>query len=222
MGAKTESSPKPLLKIGDRPILWHIMKHYSVFGFRDFILCLGYKGEQIRSYFEELNDGREQPWKISCVDTGLDSPTGLRLRKIQNQISEDTFLATYGDSIVNVSVPLVIERHFKMKKIGTVVGMKVRLKFGLFQSSDGTALSFEEKPELPVGLINAGFFVFNRKIFEYLDDGPLENKPIKTLIDNRELAIYEHSGIHRGIDTASDLESVNEEWNRGSAPWKTW
>jgi glucose-1-phosphate cytidylyltransferase len=220
MKGYTKDTPKPLLQIGEHPILWHIMMHYSVFGFKDFVLCLGYKAEQIRSYFNSSSNTDD--WNVHLQDTGVESPTGLRLKKIRDFVQDETFLATYGDSLTDVSINRVIEFHQKMGRIATVVGMKIRLKFGLLTSKEGFATEFAEKPVLPVGLINAGFFVFHRKIFDYLDDGPLEARPIKRLIEERQLAVYEHEGVHRGIDTSSDLEDVNEEWKSGKAPWKVW
>lgn len=240
---ETEFRPKPLIEIGDRPILWHIMKHYSVFGQRDFILCLGYKGDLIRQYIlnynamntdcvVELGSGAFKPlepahdehdWRVILAETGLLTQTGGRLRNIAKYIEEDTFLATYGDSLSDVPIDKVIEYHHHLGRVATVCAMRTIQRFGVITSTNGLADDFQEKPPLSADWINGGFYVFSRRIFDYIHgDETFEHEPLRRLIQEQQLAVYRHDGCHRAMDTIRDWTALNEEWNSGNAPWKTW
>jgi glucose-1-phosphate cytidylyltransferase len=240
---ETEHRPKPMVEIGERPIVWHIMKHYSVFDVQDFVICLGYKGEIIRNYFMnyklmdtdisvELGTGLitqlapshdEEDWKVVLADTGLHTQTAGRLLQVRKYIDDDVFLVTYGDSLSDVPIDAVIAQHKKMGKIGTVCAMQSMQRFGVLSFSDNIATGFEEKPKGSGDWINGGFYVFDRKIFDYIDeDCMLEQGPISRLVQDRQLAVYRHTGCHRAMDNMKDWELLTDEWNSGNPCWKIW
>jgi glucose-1-phosphate cytidylyltransferase len=241
---ETEYRPKPLVEIGGKPILWHIMKHYSQFGFRDFILALGYRGEMIVDYFENYYrrnsdytlsldrdggrvfhnepDNDEREWRITFAWTGQDTMTGGRIRRIEPYIQEDIFLATYGDGVSDVHIPSVVDFHRSTGKVATLVGVHLPTTFGVLEADGGTVLEFRDKPVLQ-GWINGGFFVFNREFFGQLhaDSDVLEDRPMKELVERRELGVYPHGGFWKCMDTWKDVVALNGMWNAG-APWNTW
>jgi glucose-1-phosphate cytidylyltransferase len=241
---ETEFKPKPLVEIGGRPILWHIMKHYSRFGFRDFVLALGYRGEMIVDYFENyyrrncdytLSLGRgggrefhgepesdEQEWRITFAWTGQDTMTGGRIRRIERHIGEDLFLATYGDGVSDVDIPSVIDFHRASGRTATLVGVHLPTTFGVLEADGGTVREFREKPILK-GWINGGFFVFNREFFRQLhsDLDVLEERPMKELVDRGALGVFPHDGFWKCMDTWKDVVALNRLWHEG-APWNTW
>lgn len=218
MGHHTRFLPKPLIKIGQRPILWHIMKIYSFYGFNRFVLCLGYKKQKIEEYFSHTRG-----WNITFVDTGLSTNTGGRIKRIEKYIEEDNFLATYGDGVADVNINRLIQFHNKNKKIATLTGVKPRSQFGIMDiGSDNTVKDFHEKPVL-THWVNGGFFVFNRRIFEYLEkDDILERKPFYQLSKDKELAAYKHHGFWECMDTYKDNLELNQAWKSASAPWAVW
>lgn len=234
--------PKPLVPIGNMPVLWHIMKIYSYYGFRDFVLCLGYKGEMIKEFFlnfEELannftlnlrshdrrvehHDCVLEDWNITFVDTGLDTPTGGRVKKAERFIQGNTFFLTYGDGLSNVNITALLAYHRKMGKISTLTAIHPTSPFGVIETEMGLARSFKEKPRLE-GLINGGFFVFDRRFFDYLDEeSVLEEEPLKRLTAERELAVYEHNDFWQCVDTFKDVERLNKMWDEGVRPWVLW
>lgn len=241
---ETEFKPKPLVEIGGKPILWHIMKHYSQFGFRDFILALGYRGEMIVDYFEnyyrlncdytlsldrhgerEFHDDTgpdEQEWRITFAWTGQETMTGGRIRRIEPYIDEEMFLATYGDGVSDVHIPSVIDFHRSTEKMATLVGVHLPTTFGVLEAEGGTVREFREKPVLK-GWINGGFFVLNREFFQQLsaDSDVLEERPMKELVARGQLGVFPHDGFWKCMDTWKDVLALNEMWDRG-APWKTW
>jgi len=216
----TEVIPKPLVEIGDKPILWHIMKIYSHYGFNDFILCLGYKGEKIKEYFNKEND---ENWNIELVDTGLDTNTGGRLKKIEKYIETDDFLATYGDGVSDINIKELIEIHKNHGKIATMTGTTLRSNFGIVDiDHDNFALGFKEKPFMNMW-INGGFFVFNKKIFNYLDENSmLEDQPLKQLAKDKQLVIFRYKGFWECMDTYKDTRVLNEMFDNGKAKWMIW
>lgn len=239
----TATLPKPLVEIGGRPVLWHVMKGYARWGFHDYVLCLGYKGEAIRRYFldydrmnadlsVELGSGRvtavggrneEADWRVVLADTGPTTGTGGRLKRVEKYIDGDTFLATYGDSLSDVPVPEVVDFHRRSGRLATMCVMKSTQRFGVVSFEGGVVTSFREKPDTAAEWINGGYYVFNRKVFDYLDaDSAFEAEPLARLVADGQLAAYEHRGCHRAMDTLRDVEMLNAEWNRGAAPWKTW
>lgn len=216
----TETTPKPLVEIGNNPILWHIMKIYSYYGFNDFILCLGYKGEKIREYFNQNNN---EKWNIELVDTGLDTNTGGRIKKVEKYIKTDDFMVTYGDGISDINIKELIEHHKKKGKIATMTCINFRSNFGLVDTGeDSLVKGFNEKPFMDMW-INGGFFVFNRKIFNYLDENcVLEDKPFKQLAKDRELVTFKYEGFWECMDTYKDTRTLNGLYDQDKAKWMVW
>ena len=238
---ETEFKPKPLVTIGGMPILWHIMKIYSHHGFRRFVICLGYKGHLIKEFFLNapwmandmtlrLKDHKQtiharkpvEDWEITFADTGKATPTGGRVAAIKPYIKGDEFMVTYGDGVANVDLGKLLAYHRSKKKIATLTAIHPMSPFGIIEEKDGLARSFKEKPRLE-GLINGGFFVFNRRIFKVLEeDSILEEKPLRTLTRQRQLAVYEHRDFWMCMDTFKDVERLNHMWAEENRPWKVW
>jgi len=242
---ETEFRPKPLVSVGDMPILWHIMKIYSHYGFNDFVLCLGYKGEMIKDYFlnyqTNMNDftlniknmnktlqghSKIPDWNITFANTGLESNTGSRIKQIQKYIDGDTFFLTYGDGVANVDIDKLLSFHKSHGKIGTVTTVRPSTRFGnLTIDDDGMISDFTKKTKTHDGWIDGGFFVFNKKIFEYLSEDPLcmlENEPLKNLTKDRQFMSFKHNDFWQCMDTIRDQEFLNSLWTSGNAPWKIW
>ncbi|KXG74054.1 glucose-1-phosphate cytidylyltransferase [Thermotalea metallivorans] len=236
----TEDIPKPLAMIGDKPILWHIMKIYAHYGFDDFILLLGYKGDKIKEYFMDYpwkshnfvlgRDGipqlLEEPerWKITFIDTGADTMTGGRIQQARQYIGEETFLLTYGDGLANIDIKKLLEFHKQKGRIATVTGVSRKSQYGTLVVKDNLAVSFQEKSQIE-GIINGGFFVFNKEIFDYLKDDPgciLEQEPMMNLVKDQQLAVYCHEGFWIAMDTYKDILYANEIWKNGNSLWKVW
>jgi len=243
---ETTNRPKPLVEIGGRPILWHIMKIYSYYGYQDFVLCLGYKGDMIKDYFLNYptlssdftvnlggenktvihNPCPENGWKITMVETGLEAMTGARIKRIEKYIDTDLFMLTYGDAVSDVNIGELIGFHRNHKKIGTVTAVHPLSRFGeLRLQKDGTVEEFKEKAVIRNDYINGGFFVFNRKLFDYVEDEDsciFERKPLEKLSKDRQLTAYVHKGYWQCMDTYRDWQMLDEEWIKGKAPWKVW
>jgi len=212
-----EDLPKPLFAIGGKPILWHIMQIYKYHGFKDFILCLGYKKERIEEYFK--NEKR-----IVFADTGLDTNTGGRIKKIEAFVKGDIFFATYGDGLSNVDIKSLVKFHKKHKKIATVVAVRPRSQFGIMSIDSHTdaITHFQEKPFLD-HWINGGFFVFDRRVFKYIRNGSvLENDCLPKLAADKQIAAFKHDGFWECMDTYKDNLRLNQLWNKGNAPWAVW
>ena len=245
---KTDMMPKPMVSIGGRPILWHIMKIYSSFGFNDFVLALGYKSEVIKQYFlnyrEMGNDfvldlggnldiqyhGKDiaENWKITFVDTGEDSMTGSRLARIGKYIQDESFLLTYGDGVADIDLNQLVRIHKKHGRIGTVSGVHMPSRFGklVINTENSLVERFTEKPfeSGTADYINGGFFVFNREFFKYVDTDKsciLEREPLEQLAKDGELAIYRHNGYWQCMDTYRDWLTLERLWQSGDAPWKS-
>jgi len=236
---ETEYRPKPMVHIGDRPILTHIMDIYSGYGFKDFILTLGYKGAMIKDYFLNFdyytNDftidlgagkvitphtSRHPDWRITLANTGEETLTGGRIKRIESYIEGDTFMMTYGDGVSDIDIGELLKYHRKMGKIATVTGVHPMTRFGELDIEDGLVKEFREKPQVKTGLINGGFFVFQKEVFDYLsEDGSLEREPLERLARDGELAIFRHDGFWHCMDTYRDMEQLNEIWAAGTAPW---
>lgn len=242
---ETEIKPKPLIEIGGRPILWHIMKIYSHYGFNRFVLCLGYKGAMIKEYLYhyhfvsndftiKLDEKRqvtfhrrneEVDWEATVVDTGLNTLKGARIKRIEKYIDSDIFLLTYGDGIADVDINAVIDFHKKSGCLATLTGVRPPSRFGDLVTNKGKVLTFTEKPQASAGLINGGFFVLNRGIFDYLTEDEkcdFENGALEKLAAEGKLAVYEHKGAWECMDTMRDSEYLNELWNNKKAFWKLW
>ncbi len=237
---ETEYKPKPLVEIGDKPIIWHIMKHYSFYGFNDFILCLGYKGHIIKNYFlnfkthsndftVSLRDGSvhvhstpDEDWNVTCVDTGQESLTGERLRRIAPFIAHDPyFMVTYGDGVGDVDIPALLLYHKAHGKIGTLTGVKPLSKYGTLRVNDKNDIqTFVEKPQLN-DCINSGYIVFSKEIFQHLDDDMFEKTTLPKLAEKNQLQMFMHNGFWHCMDTYRDYLHLNELWQK-SQPWKVW
>jgi len=239
---ETEYKPKPMVEIGGKPILWHIMKTYSMYGFNDFVLCLGYKQNAIREYFlnyEYMNNdftinlrSREKmtshlthtdDWNVTLVDTGLTTKKGTRIKKIEPYIKEDRFMVTYGDGIGNINIKEVVEHHKKGKKIATFTGVHPTSRFATIGfNEDGSISSWKEKGKMEE-YINVGFMVFEKKVFEYLDDDcELEEGPMEKLAEQKQIAMYKHEDFWHCMDTYRDYMHLENLWKQNKAPWKIW
>lgn len=236
--------PKPMIEIGGRPILWHIMKTYSYFGYNDFIICLGYKGYYIKEYFEHyflhesdvtFNFGTQservihqhsaEPWSVTLVNTGIDTMTGGRVKRIQKYIGDNAFMLTYGDGVADVNIKDLVSFHQSNGKLATVTAIQPSGRFGsLSLSPSNQVLGFEEKPKGDGAWINGGFFVLEPGVFEYLDDDKsvFEESPLENIARNGELAAFKHQKFWQPMDSMRDKNKLNEMWDAGKAPWKVW
>jgi glucose-1-phosphate cytidylyltransferase len=240
--------PKPMIEIGGKPILWHIMKIYARHDITEFVLLLGYKGDIIREFFvnyiarttnvtvdlSRADPGRltfhgapSEPWKVTLVDTGEDAMTGARLWRARHYLQDaDCFCATYGDGVADVDITATLNFHWAHGRIGTLTGVFPPSRFGELNVEGGTVLTFNEKPQVPGGYINGGFFVFQREFIDrYLDDREdliLEREPIERLAADRQLMMFPHKGFWQPMDTPREYGLLNELWASGKAPWKSW
>mgnify|MGYP005641012571 FL=1 len=214
-----ETKPKPLVEIGGRPIIWHIMKIYSFYGINDFIICCGYKGEKIKKYFAENNEN----WNVSCIDTGLETMTGGRLKRIQNLV-DDTFCFTYGDTVNNVNIEELIRFHKKENRLATVTSCIPPQKYGVLEIKENKVISFKEKPPMEEVWVNGGFFVLEPQIFEYLENDSTiwEKEPMEGLVKNNQLSAYKHRGFYQHMDTVKEKNLLNKLWQEDKAKWKVW
>jgi len=218
LGALGERDPKPLLRVGDEPILWHILKIYQSFGHRDFVLCLGHLKER----FEEWAGGLDEPWDVTLLDTGLDTPTGGRILAAHGAVGDDAFFATYGDGVADVDLAALLRFHRGHGKIATVTAVRPQGSFGIMHLASGRVTAFEEKPVMR-DWVNGGFFVFGPEVFDYLEPGAvLEREPFERLAADGQLMAYEHAGFWSCMDTYKDNLALNEEWASGAAPWRMW
>ena len=212
--------PKPLIEIGGKPILWHIMKIYSAYKIDDFIICLGYKGEKIKEYFEQFDS---KLWNIQLIDTGLDTMTGGRLKRIQDKI-DNTFCMTYGDGVSDVNLNNLVTFHKEKKSLATLTAIHPPERFGVLNLSGDYVTEFHEKHTGESSWINGGFFVFEPEIFDYLqnDSTVLERAPLETLAKEQKLSAFKHNGFWHPMDTLRDKKHLEDLWTSEKAPWKTW
>lgn len=231
---ETEYKPKPLLEIGGKPILWHIMKIYGHYGFNDFILCLGYKGRMVKEYFLnyetmssdftiDLGSGsvkvygsyQERSWRVTLAETGENAMTGARVKSIEKYIDTDLFMLTYSDGVGDINIPKILDFHKSHGKIGTVTGVRPSSRFGELVIEGSEVAEFSEKPQIAGGFINGGFFVFDRRLFGYLEDNDdciLEAEPLQNLALDGQLMVYKHEGFWQCMDTHRDLQLLNNLW----------
>jgi glucose-1-phosphate cytidylyltransferase len=242
---ETEYRPKPMVPIGNRPILWHIMKIYAAHGHTDFILCLGYKGEVIKDWFRNLpwmvsdvtlrlgesqavfHDPLEEAgWSVTLAETGAETMTGARIKRIERYLGDDEeFLLTYGDGVGDVDIGESIRFHRSSGRILTLTAVRPPGRWGELQTVGGMVTDFLEKPQVSGGRINGGFFVANRRVFEYLDDDPglsFEQRPLAALARDRQLACHIHDGFWQPMDTYQEFMLLNRLWDEGRAAWKAW
>lgn len=246
LSEETTIKPKPMIEIGGKPILWHIMKIYQQYGFDDFIICLGYKGYMIKEYFLnyflynsdltvdlknnqfEVHSVNSESFKVTLVDTGETTNTAGRIKKIEKYLdSDDTFMLTYGDGVANIKIDELLNYHFNHNKLATLTSIQLPGRFGnITTTKDGLVESFQEKPIGDGNWINGGFFVLNKGIFKYLqgemDDIQWEKKPLIEIAKNGELSSFKHFGFWKCMDAMRDKIELEEEWNSGKAPWKIW
>ena len=216
---ETKLKPKPMVEIGGKPIIWHIMKIYSFYGINDFIICCGYKGEKIKKYFAENNEN----WNVSCIDTGLETMTGGRLKRIQNLV-DDTFCFTYGDTVNNVNIEELIRFHKKENRLATVTSCIPPQKYGVLEIKENKVISFKEKSPMEEVWVNGGFFVLEPQIFEYLENDSTiwEKEPMEGLVKNNQLSAYKHHGFYQHMDTIKEKNLLNKLWQEEKAKWKVW
>ncbi len=242
---ETEFRPKPMVKIGGKPILWHIMKTYSHFGYNEFILCLGYQGNMIKEYFYHYmlhnsditiklgknqqitmhDTSIEENWTITIVDTGENHLKGARVKKIEPYIEDDSFMVTYGDGVGDIDIRKLVDFHQSNGKIATVTGVSPPSAFGQILAENSTVIEFNEKPQIKEGIINGGFLIFNRKIFDYLNEDEscdLEMGALEQLTRKKELMVFRHEGGWACMDTYRDTVYLNQLWNNDQAFWKVW
>ncbi|MGH6629734.1 MAG: sugar phosphate nucleotidyltransferase [Blastocatellia bacterium] len=221
LGEHGVAIPKALIEIGERPVLWHLMKLYAHHGLRDFVLCLGYLGDAIERYFRENGD---KDWRITFAQTGLDTDTGGRVKRIEQHIgNDDLFCVTYGDGLADIDLGALIAFHRWHGRLATLTAVHPRSSFGLIKLDEQSAVTeFEEKPVMKEW-INGGFFVFDRRVFDYLnDDCVLEREPLQRLAVERQLIAYQHTGFWKCMDTYKDNVEFNQLWDDGRADWKVW
>ncbi|MDR1192626.1 MAG: glucose-1-phosphate cytidylyltransferase [Peptococcaceae bacterium] len=237
--------PKPMIEIGGAPILWHIMKYYSHHGVNDFIICCGYKGYMIKEYFADyylhrsditfdfsrggdmtVHSNVAEPWRVTVVDTGLETQTGGRIRRVRRYIGDERFLMTYGDGVSDIDLPGLLAAHERSAKTVTLSAIQPGGRFGVLDINDrdDTITGFHEKAKEDGGWINAGFMVMEPGVFDYLDDDAtvLERAPLERLSAGGDLGVYKHRGFWQCMDTARDKSLLESLWERGDAPWKVW
>lgn len=217
---ETSLKPKPMIEIGGKPILWHIMKRYSTFGINEFIICSGYKSQMIEDYFKE----KIENWKVNVVDTGSDTMTGGRLKRVKKYVGNETFCFTYGDSLNNADISSIIKFHKNKGKLATVTTCHPPEKYGILKLDNDMVTSFEEKPERNNEWVNAGYFVLEPEIFELINNDLTiwEKEPMNELVSKNQLSAFKHEGFYKSMDTISDKNYLEKLWNNNNAEWKNW
>ena len=243
LAEETSDRPKPMVEIGGRPILWHIMKTYSQHGINDFVICCGYKGYMIKEYFDNyalhmsdvtfdlrtnetiVHKGRAEPWKITLVDTGDNSLTGGRLLRVKGYVeNDDAFCFTYGDGVTDLNISEAIKFHYLHEKLATVTATYPSARFGALSLDGNTVEGFEEKPEGDGGMINGGYFILSPKVFDLIegDHTTWEQEPLRKLAEQRQLMAFKHTGFWHPMDTLRDKQKLQSLWDNGTAPWRKW
>jgi glucose-1-phosphate cytidylyltransferase len=242
LSEETAVKPKPLIEIGGCPLLWHIMKTYSHFGFNDFVVCLGYKGYAIKEFFAnyflhtsdvtfdlannrmEVHHNYSEPWKVTLVDTGEDTLTGGRIKRIRSYVNDEDFFLTYGDGVGDVNISELLKFHRQQKTLATLTATQPPGRFGALQIVNSRVMTFEEKPQGDGSWVNGGFFVCSPKVFDYIegDQTIWEREPLERLAREGQLATYLHHGFWQPVDTLRDKNYLESLWDKGVAPWKVW
>ncbi len=241
---ESEKRPKPMIEIGGMPILWHIMKEYSHYGFNEFIICAGYKQHMIKEWFADyflhtsditfdftegnkmiVHNQNTEPWKVTVVDTGIDTMTGGRIKRIQKYIDEDVFMLTYGDGVCDVNIDSLVKYHYSHGKLATLTSVQLSQTKGALEIEyDNSVKNFREKSMSDAITINAGYMVLNKKIFDYIegDNTVFEKEPMQRLATEGQLMSYKHGGFWQCMDTLLEKNVLERLWEQGKAPWKTW
>jgi len=236
--------PKPMIEIGEKPILWHIMKSYSHYGFNEFIICLGYKAYKIKEFFADyylhtsditfdftsknemiVHNNFAEPWKVTLIDTGLNTMTGGRVKRVKDYIGDEPFMLTYGDGVCDLNIADLVNYHKEHKKMATITAIQPGGRFGTLEITDNDDISqFSEKNKEDGGWINGGFMVLNPEVIDLIDDDStvFERKPLETLAKNNELVAYKYNGFWMCMDTQRDKQQLEELWAKDQAPWKSW
>lgn len=242
LSEETTVRPKPMVEVGGRPILWHILKIYSSHGINDFVICAGYKGYIIKEYFAnyflhmsdvtfdmannsmEVHQKKAEPWKVTIVDTGEETMTGGRIKRVQRYVENEPFCCTYGDGVGDIDITSLIAHHKSSGLEATLTGVQPPGRFGALNLEDDKVISFQEKPEGDGSWINGGFFVLNPSVFDRIDgdSSVFERKPLESLANDHQLGIYKHAGFWRPMDTLRDKIELETLWDSGKAPWKKW
>ena len=243
LSEETDLKPKPMIDIGGKPVLWHIMKTYTHYGVNDFIICLGYKGYVIKEYFAnyflhlsdvtldlkankmEIHDCKAEAWKITLIDTGLNTMTGGRIQRVRRYIGDETFMLTYGDGVADIDIKALLEFHRRHGKYATITSVQPSGRFGALRLDEhDNVISFLEKPRGDGASINGGFFVLEPQIFDYIqgDETLWEKEPLENLARDGQLAAYRHGGFWKAMDTLRDKRELENLWNSGRAAWKIW
>jgi glucose-1-phosphate cytidylyltransferase len=242
LSEETVLKPKPMIEIGGKPMLWHIMKLYSHFGINDFVVCCGYKGYLIKEYFlnyfyhvsditidlkdnsVEIHKKQTEPWKVTLVDTGIYTMTGGRIKAIKDYVGNETFCLTYGDGLADIDIIKLIKHHQSQNKSATITGTEPPGRFGSLRVEGNNVLGFQEKPKGDGAIINGGFFVLEPQIFDYIKDASTlwEKEPLETLAKSNELSVYRHGGFWQPMDTLREKNYLEELWASNQAPWKLW
>jgi glucose-1-phosphate cytidylyltransferase len=240
LAEETQARPKPMVEIGGKPLLWHLMSFYASYGHKEFLVACGYRGEMIKEYFRnivihesdffvnlrdgsmQVLDGGKLDWRIGVIDTGLDTMTGGRIRRLESIIGKDTFMCTYGDGLSDVDIAALLECHRSHGKIATVTAVRPPARFGGLAMDGDMVREFSEKPQAEGGWINGGFFVFEPGIFDYLsgDDSILERDPLERLARDGQLVAFRHPGFFQPMDTLRERNMLESLWTNGTAPWK--
>ena len=243
LAEETEIRPKPMVEIGGRPILWHIMKHYAHYGFTSFVIALGYKGEYVKQFFADYHalhsdhlkvdlrsgaltafDSRSEDWIVELVETGLDTATGGRIKRLESYLGGQTFFMTWGDGVANVDLRELLSYHHSHGRLATVTAVRPTARFGRLDLEADRVVRFTEKPQLETGWINGAFFVLEPGVFEYIDgdDTQWEREPLERLAKDGELMAYRHGGFWQAMDTLRDKKLLQSLWESGEAPWRIW
>ncbi len=242
LSEETTVKPKPMVEIGGRPILWHIMKIYAAYGFKEFVIALGYKGEIIKDYFINyhyrarnmtvelsngdltIHDGDSEDWTVHLLDTGADTQTGGRVKRVAEFIGDEPFMLTYGDGVANINIPALLEFHKKQGKLVTLTAVRPAARFGQMVIESGRVVEFKEKPQIGEGWINGGFFVLQPRIADYIqgDQVAWEREPLERLASEGQLVAYQHDDFWYCMDSLRDVQLLDKSWAEGNPPWKMW
>ena len=240
---ESKFKPKPMIEIGGMPILWHIMKEYSYYGFNDFVICAGYKQHMIKEWFADyflhtsdvtfdftqgnemiVHDQHAEPWRVTVVDTGLNTMTGGRIKRVQKYIGNETFMMTYGDGVCDVNIAELVKFHKQHGKLATLTAVHPDSRFGVLDIQSNQIMAFREKSDADVGWINGGFMILDPKVLDYIegDSTVFERDPLEKLVADGQLMAFRHRGFWQCMDTLRDKERLEGLWNSKKAPWKRW